>query len=148
MSDLRSLYQEIIVDHNKHPRNFHRLPDANRAAEGDNPLCGDRLTLFLRMEGDRIADVSFQGQGCAISKASSSLMTAAIKGLSISEAEALFGKFHDMVTGDSKAAPDPALGRLAVFAGVAEFPARVKCASLPWHTLRAALEAKAKVTIE
>ncbi|HLE54293.1 MAG TPA: SUF system NifU family Fe-S cluster assembly protein [Thermoplasmata archaeon] len=148
MADLRELYQEVILDHSRSPRNFHAMEGADRTAVGNNPLCGDRLTLFLRMEGDRIADVSFQGQGCAISKASSSLMTAAIKGLSISEAEALFGKFHDMVTGDSKAAPDPALGRLAVFAGVAEFPARVKCASLPWHTLRAALEAKAKVTIE
>ncbi len=148
MADLRELYQELILDHSRSPRNFHAMEHADRTAVGNNPLCGDRLTLYLRLEGDRIADASFQGQGCAISKASTSLMTAAIKGLSVSEAEALFGKFHDMVTGDSKATPDPALGRLAVFAGVAEFPARVKCASLPWHTLRAALEAKAKVTIE
>ena len=147
MADLRELYQEVILDHSRSPRNFHKMEDATRTAVGNNPLCGDRLTLFLRMEGDRIADVSFQGQGCAISKASTSLMTAAIKGMSVSEAETLFGKFHDMVTGDPKADPDPALGRLSVFAGVAEFPARVKCASLPWHTLRAALEAKAKVTI-
>ncbi|HEY4705644.1 MAG TPA: SUF system NifU family Fe-S cluster assembly protein [Thermoplasmata archaeon] len=147
MADLRELYQEVILDHSRSPRNFHKMEDATRTAVGNNPLCGDRMTLYLRLDGDRIADASFEGQGCAISKASTSLMTAAIKGMSVSEAETLFGKFHDMVTGDPKADPDPALGRLSVFAGVAEFPARVKCASLPWHTLRAALEAKAKVTI-
>ena len=147
MADLRELYQEVILDHSRSPRNFHKMEDATRTAVGNNPLCGDRMTLYLRLDGDRIADASFEGQGCAISKASTSLMTAAIKGMSVSEAETLFGKFHDMVTGDPKADPDPALGRLSVFAGVAEFPARVKCASLPLYTLRAALEAKAKVTI-
>lgn len=148
MADLRELYQEVILDHSRSPRNYHKLEDANRTAVGDNPLCGDRVTLYLRLDGDRIADASFQGQGCAISKASTSLMTATVKGKTVAEAEELFGKFHDMVTGDPKKTPDPALGRLSVFAGVAEFPARVKCASLPWHTLRAALEAKETVTIE
>jgi nitrogen fixation NifU-like protein len=141
MSDLTELYQEVILDHNKRPRNFQVLEGANRAAEGYNPLCGDQITIYLRLDGDVIQDISFQGSGCAISKASASMMTASLKGKSRAEAEALFRKFHGMVTGDHDAAPDPLeLGKLAVFSGVSEFPVRVKCASLPWHTLRAALE--------
>jgi nitrogen fixation protein NifU and related proteins len=139
MSDLRDLYQEVILDHGKHPRNF-RFPErANHQAEGYNPLCGDRLTLKLTVEGDRIVDVGFQGSGCAISTASASTMTEAIKGKTLAEADAMFENFHALVTGD--APPDPgALGKLAAFSGVAEFPMRVKCATLSWHTLRAALE--------
>jgi nitrogen fixation protein NifU and related proteins len=141
MSDLTELYQEVILDHNKRPRNFQVLEGANRAAEGYNPLCGDQITIYLKLDGDVIQDISFQGSGCAISKASASMMTASLKGKSRAEAEALFRKFHGMVTGDHDAAPDPLeLGKLAVFSGVSEFPVRVKCASLPWHTLRAALE--------
>jgi nitrogen fixation NifU-like protein len=141
MSDLTELYQEVILDHNKRPRNFQVLEGANRAAEGYNPLCGDQITIYVKLDGDVIQDISFQGSGCAISKASASMMTASLKGKSRAEAEALFRKFHGMVTGDHDAAPDPLeLGKLAVFSGVSEFPVRVKCASLPWHTLRAALE--------
>jgi nitrogen fixation NifU-like protein len=140
MSDLRDLYQEVILDHNRHPRNFGTLEDATRRAEGYNPLCGDRLTLSLRLEGDRIADIRFSGQGCAISKASASLMTDSLKGRTLDEAERLFQAFHDMVTaGPGSQVDTGALGKLAVFAGVTEFPARVKCASLAWHTLHAAL---------
>jgi nitrogen fixation NifU-like protein len=138
MSDLRELYQELILDHSRKPRNFQKLPEANRTAEGYNPLCGDQITVYLKMDGDRIEDVSFQGAGCAISKASASLMTAALKGKTRAEADALFENFHQMVTGQETADP-AALGKLAVFAGVCEFPVRVKCASLPWHTLHAAL---------
>jgi len=141
MSDLTELYQEVILDHNKRPRNFQVLEGANRAAEGYNPLCGDQITIYLKLDGDVIRDISFQGSGCAISKASASMMTASLKGKTRAEAEALFRKFHRMVTGDHDAVPDPLeLGKLAVFSGVSEFPVRVKCASLPWHTLRAALE--------
>jgi nitrogen fixation protein NifU and related proteins len=138
MSDLRELYQEVILDHGKHPRNF-RFPEGhNHEAEGFNPLCGDRLTLKLVVDGDRIVDVGFQGSGCAISTASASTMTEAIKGKTRDEVEAIFQNFHALVTG-SGGDPD-ALGKLAVFGGVAEFPMRVKCATLSWHTLRAALE--------
>jgi len=140
MSELRDLYQEVILDHNKHPRNFGTLGDATRTAEGYNPLCGDRLTLYLKLDGDRITDVRFSGQGCAISKASASLMTDSLKGRTLAEAEQLFQRFHDMVTaGPGGHADVETLGKLAVFAGVAEFPARVKCASLAWHTLHAAM---------
>lgn len=140
MSDLRDLYQEVILDHNRHPRNFGTLEDATRTAEGYNPLCGDRLTLYLKLDGDRILDVRFTGQGCAISKASASLMTDSLKGRTLAEAEQLFQSFHDMVTaGPGGSADTSKLGKLAVLAGVAEFPARVKCASLAWHTLHAAL---------
>ena len=140
MSDLTDLYQEVILDHNRRPRNFGVLEGANRKATGHNPLCGDRLTLYLKLEGDRIADVAFDGSGCAISKASASMMTDAVKGRIVAEVEALFEGFHEMVTASSAASSDPSrLGKLAVFAGVAEFPTRVKCASLPWHTLHAAL---------
>jgi len=138
MSDLRELYQEVILDHGKHPRNFRFPEGSNHEAEGYNPLCGDRLTLKLVVDGDRIVDVGFQGSGCAISTASASTMTEVIKGKTLSEVEAMFQKFHALVTGEG-GDPD-ALGKLAVFGGVAEFPMRVKCATLSWHTLRAALE--------
>ncbi len=139
MSDLGELYQELILDHNKNPRNFGELTDATHRADGFNPLCGDKISLALRVEDGVIREARFVGSGCAISKASSSLMTSAVKGKSKSDALALFACFHDMVTGG--AAPDePTLGKLVAFAGVREFPARVKCASLAWHTLRAALQ--------
>lgn len=134
--DLRDLYQEVILDHNRHPRNFGVLPDANRTAEGNNPLCGDQVTVYLRVEEDRLQEILFDGSGCAISTASASLMTEALRGKTVAEAHALFHGFHDMVTRGSD--PD-ALGKLAVFAGVREFPIRVKCATLAWHTLEAAL---------
>jgi nitrogen fixation NifU-like protein len=140
MSDLRELYQEVILDHNRRPRNFRAIADATRTCEGFNPLCGDRLTLYLAIDGDLIRDVSFQGQGCAISKASASLMTESIRGKRVAHAEALFERFHHMVTLAPDAVEDFAdLGKLAVLAGVREFPMRVKCASLAWHTLKAAL---------
>jgi len=140
MSDLTDLYQEVILDHNRRPRNFRAMADATRMAKGHNPLCGDRLTLFLKLDGDRIADVSFEGSGCAISKASASLMTDAVKGHTVDEADALFRRFHAMVTSPVDEPVDEAgVGKLAVFGGVREFPVRVKCASLAWHTLRAAL---------
>ena len=139
MSDLRDLYQEVILDHNRRPRNFGPLPAANRRAEGHNPLCGDRVTVYLDVEGDRIRDVSFEGAGCAISTASASLMTEALKGLSLEEARTLFHGFHELVTQGDEGED---LGKLAVFTGVREFPMRVKCATLAWHTLMAALDAK------
>jgi len=137
VTDLRELYQQIILDHNRAPRNFHDIPDADRQAEGDNPLCGDRIHVSVRLEDDRIADIGFTGSGCAISQASASLMTSAVKGRSIAEAEGLFHAFHEMVTCGS--GDRTSLGKLAAFSGVREFPARVKCANLPWHTLHAAL---------
>ena len=140
MPDLSALYQSIILEHNRKPRNFREMEGASRKVEGQNPLCGDQLTIWLRLDGDVIADVSFIGTGCAISKASASLMTSAVKGKSRSEAEALFARVHDMVTGKQTAAPgDASLGSLAALSGVARFPIRVKCASLPWHALRSAL---------
>ena len=141
MTDLRDLYQEVILDHNKSPHNYRQMADASRVALGHNPLCGDKLTLFVRLDGDRIADAAFQGSGCAISKASASLMTDAVKGKTLGEAEALYGKFHELLTGppDVKAT-GAGLGKLAVFSGVREFPARVKCATLAWHTLESALQ--------
>jgi nitrogen fixation NifU-like protein len=140
MSDLRDLYQEVILDHNRRPRNYGVLDAANRTARGHNPLCGDKLTLHVLVEGDRIVDLKFEGSGCAISKASASLMTDSVKGISIAEADQLFDEFHRMVTGAAGAEPDlDRLGKLAVLAGVTEFPTRVKCASLAWHTLEAAL---------
>jgi nitrogen fixation NifU-like protein len=141
MSDLRELYQEVILDHNRRPRNFGALPAANRQAEGYNPLCGDKVTVFLDLEDDRIHGIAFQGSGCAISTASASLMTEALKGLTAEEAQAMFHRFHDLVTtGAGEGSPE--LGKLAVFSGVREFPMRVKCATLAWHTLLAALEEK------
>ncbi len=142
MPDLRELYQETILDHSKRPRNFRELPDASAKAVGHNPLCGDRVTVYLRVEDGTIADVAFVGQGCAISKASASLMTDAVKGKSTAEAHALFQRFRKMVTARPDDSVDASLGKLAVLSGVCEFPVRVKCASLPWHTLEAALEAK------
>jgi len=138
MADLRELYQQVILDHNRAPRNFKELPDANRTASGDNPLCGDRITLWVKVSGDRIEDLGFQGSGCAISQASASLMTTVVKGKTVEEAERLFQHFHGMVTGVEEGNRDN-LGKLFAFAGVKEFPARVKCANLPWHTLHAAL---------
>lgn len=144
--DLRELYQEVILDHNKRPRNFRMLDPADRTAEGFNPLCGDRLVLYLRLEGDLIKDAAFQGSGCAISKASASMMTDSIKGKTLAQADELFETFHRMVTTPPDATPDTGeLGKLAVFAGVREFPVRVKCASLAWHTLRAAMQAREAV---
>jgi nitrogen fixation NifU-like protein len=139
MSDLRDLYQEVILDHNRRPRNFGPLPAANRQAEGHNPLCGDRVTVYLDVAGDRIQGVSFEGAGCAISTASASLMTEALKGLSVEEARTLFHAFHVLVTQGDEGED---LGKLAVFTGVREYPMRVKCATLAWHTLMAALDAK------
>jgi nitrogen fixation NifU-like protein len=148
MADLQELYQQVILDHNRNPRNFREVPDANRSASGDNPLCGDRITLWVRVADDKIEDVGFQGTGCAISQASASLMTTAVKGKTVAEAERLFQAFHRMVTGTG-AADRAELGKLFAFAGVREFPARVKCANLPWHTLHAALEDRgAAVTTE
>ncbi len=142
MSDLRELYQQVILDHYKRPRNFQKLDGANRHAEGHNPLCGDQITVYLHMDGDVITDISVQGAGCAISQSAASLMTTALKGKTKAEAEELFRKFHEMVTGGGDASDPLELGKLAVFCGVSEFPVRVKCASLPWHTMRAALEGK------
>jgi nitrogen fixation protein NifU and related proteins len=140
MSDLRDLYQELILDHNKRPRNFKELADANRTAEGYNPLCGDKVKVFLRVEGGLVKDVSFQGSGCAISKASASVMTESLKGKTVAEVEALFKRFRDLVMGKESETDD--LGKLVVFSGVCEFPTRVKCATLAWHALFAALQGK------
>jgi nitrogen fixation protein NifU and related proteins len=141
MNDLRDLYQEVILDHNRRPRNFGPLPTANRRAEGHNPLCGDRVTVYLDLVDGRLQDVAFQGSGCAISTASASLMTEALKGLTLEEARGLFKGFHDLVTlGAAEGSPD--LGKLAVFTGVREYPMRVKCATLAWHALMAALDAQ------
>lgn len=141
MSDLSSLYQEVILDHSKRPRNFRAIENADHHANGYNPLCGDKVTIFLHLEGDRIADISFQGSGCAISTASASILTETLKGKTRAEAAKLFESFHNLVTGHPvKTDGVPPLGKLAVFSGVSEFPVRVKCASLAWHTLRSALE--------
>jgi nitrogen fixation NifU-like protein len=140
MSDLRDLYQETILDHGKNPRNFGKLDDANHAAQGHNPLCGDRLTVFVKTEGGRISDVTFEGNGCAISMASASMMGEVLKGMPVEEAEKVFQNFHDLVTSETEGTSEEDLGKLVVFSGVREFPVRVKCATLAWHTLRAALE--------
>ena len=148
--DLRELYQETILDHSRQPRNHHALEGA-RQAEGYNPLCGDQATVYVRLDGDRIADVAFTGQGCSISTASASMMTEALKGKTKAEAEALFQRFHALVTmppDQARAASVPELGKLAVFSGVAEFPVRVKCASLAWHTLKSALSEGGIVSTE
>jgi nitrogen fixation protein NifU and related proteins len=142
MADLRDLYQEVILEHSKAPRNYRELKDADHKAEGYNPLCGDRFTVYLHLDGDSIRDISFQGSGCAISKASASMMTQSLKGKTRAEAEALFEKFHNVVTGRAENGNQADLGKLAVFSGVSEFPTRVKCATLAWHTLQAALEGK------
>jgi nitrogen fixation NifU-like protein len=140
MSDLRDLYQELILEHSKAPRNYRPLPNANQSAEGFNPLCGDHFTVYLDLQGDAIRDISFQGAGCAISKASASMMTQMLKGKRREEAEQLFEEFHKLVTGQAQARDKSELGKLTVFSGVCEYPARVKCATLAWHALRAALQ--------
>jgi nitrogen fixation NifU-like protein len=142
ISELAQLYQDVILDHNKRPRNYGRLEGASRRAVGHNPLCGDRLTVYVDTDGERVRDVRFEGSGCAISTASASLMTEVVKARSLDEVEALFSAFHELLTGDPsiRAEADPALGKLAVFSGVREFPVRVKCATLAWHTLKAALD--------
>jgi nitrogen fixation NifU-like protein len=149
MSELSELYQQVILDHNKKPRNFHKMEEANRSAEGFNPLCGDQLTVYLQLENEVVTDISFEGSGCAISKAAASMMTQSVKGKSKQEAENLFSEFHGMVTGelDEEATPN-SLGRLTIFSGVRDFPARVKCASLSWHTMRAALHGEGTVSTE
>jgi nitrogen fixation protein NifU and related proteins len=144
-AELDDLYQEVILDHGRRPRNFHRLPGANREAEGLNPLCGDHYRLYLKVDGDRIADVAFEGQGCAISKASASLMTTAVKGRTVAEAERLFGDVHLLITEGPSPERVEAVGKLAVLSGVSQFPTRVKCASLAWHTLHNALSAGGQV---
>jgi nitrogen fixation NifU-like protein len=146
MSDLRELYQEVILDHQKRPRNFRKL-ESGRHVEGFNPLCGDKITVYVDMQGDVVKDVSFQGSGCAISTASASMMTESLKGKTRAQAEELFKSFHELVTNDeSLRSPPSGLGKLSVFSGVREFPVRVKCATLPWHTLRAALQGE-QVTV-
>lgn len=141
MSELQELYQSLILDHNRNPRNFGPLEGADRHAEGFNPLCGDQVKVDVKLDGDRVADIKFTGNGCAISKASASLMTTAVKGKTLAEAEALFEGFHGLVTGTAVPEdPKKTLGKLAIFAGVAEFPVRVKCATLAWHTLKDALK--------
>lgn len=145
MPDLRELYQQVILEHSRSPRNFKELENANRTAEGYNPLCGDQLKLYVVLEGDTIVDVAFKGSGCAISRASASLMTGAVKGRTTAEAEELFARFREMLTSEHDAAIDEdAMGKLAVLGGVREFPVRVKCATLAWHTLHAALAGKEK----
>jgi nitrogen fixation protein NifU and related proteins len=140
-SELRELYQQVILDHNKSPRNFRKINNANKFAEGYNPLCGDKINIYLIVENDIVKDISFQGSGCAISKASASLMSSIIKGKTVKEAGALFNKFHSLITGKLDDDFDPEeLGKLAVFAGVREFPVRVKCASLAWHTMMSAIK--------
>jgi nitrogen fixation protein NifU and related proteins len=143
MSDLRELYQQVILDHNRKPRNFRALPDANRTSEGFNPLCGDQIKLYLKVEDGLIKEAAFQGAGCAISKASASMMTASVVGKPVAEAEALFHRVHAMLTEDSNGGAGE-LGKLAIFAGVREFPSRIKCATLAWHTLQAALRGAAE----
>jgi nitrogen fixation NifU-like protein len=149
MSELSELYQQVILDHNKKPRNFRKLETANHSAEGFNPLCGDQLTVYLNLEDDAVKEVSFEGSGCAISKAAASMMTQAVKGKSKEDAEALFTDFHRMVTGeDYKNSASERLGNLKIFEGVREFPVRVKCATLPWHTMHAALNNQELVSTE
>ncbi len=145
MGDLRELYQQVILDHHKKPRNFHKLEHGNRKADGFNPLCGDRITLYLDLKDGVVCDVGFEGAGCAISTASASMMTEALKGKTEAQIEELFNRFHDLVTGKADQDPD-SMGKLAVFSGVRDYPVRVKCATLAWHTLRAALH-QAKETV-
>lgn len=149
MSELSDLYQEVILDHNKNPRNFREIEDADQYADGKNPLCGDALRVYIKTENGIVTDVSFKGSGCAISKASASMMTQVVKGKTSAEAESIFDEFHKMVTGELDIETDDNdLGKLRIFAGVLEFPARVKCASLSWHTLHAALSGENEVTTE
>ena len=149
MSELSELYQQVILDHNKKPRNFRKLETANHSAEGYNPLCGDQLTVYLNLEDDLVKEVGFEGSGCAISKAAASMMTQAVKGKSKEQVESLFQEFHSMVTGElNEEIEENSLGNLKIFAGVREFPVRVKCATLAWHTLHAALNKEAQVSTE
>jgi nitrogen fixation protein NifU and related proteins len=149
MSELSELYQQVILDHNKKPRNFRKLESANHSAEGFNPLCGDQLTVYLDLEDGAVKEISFEGSGCAISKAAASMMTQAVKGKSKQEAEQLFTEFHQMVTGElDEETTTNGLGNLKIFSGVREFPVRVKCASLPWHTMHAALNNQAITSTE
>lgn len=145
--ELEDLYQEIILDHNRRPANFRPMPDADRSIEADNPLCGDRFTLFLKLDGERISDIAFQGSGCAISVASASLLTERLKGATIAEAEALFETMHRVLTGVAPADDDIDLGNLAALSGVRRYPMRVKCATLSWHALKAALDADTEADI-
>jgi len=144
-SALEALYQETILEHNRRPRNFHEMEHATGHAEGKNPLCGDQVSVWVRLDGDRIAEASFNGQGCAIAKASASLMTAAISGKTVAEANALFARFHAMVTGKEPA--DASLGSLRALGGVSKYPIRVKCATLAWHAMRAAMEGPAAAPV-
>ncbi|HZE72836.1 MAG TPA: SUF system NifU family Fe-S cluster assembly protein [Pyrinomonadaceae bacterium] len=148
MTELSELYQQVILDHNKKPRNFRKPEVFNRSAQGHNPLCGDQLTVYLQLDNGIITDVAFEGSGCAISKAAASMMTQALKGKSTDETEKLFSGFHQMVTGDSDDDISESLGHLRIFSGVREFPVRVKCATLPWHTFKAALENQEIVSTE
>ena len=149
MSEVNDLYQEVILEHNKNPRNFREIPDADKTADGNNPLCGDALRVYVEMDGETVKDVSFKGSGCAISKASASMMTQVVKGKSKEDAKILFDEFHRMVLGElDEEGEENHLGKLKIFAGVREFPARVKCASLSWHTLNAALHGEDIVSTE
>lgn len=144
MTDLNELYEAQILDHNKSPRNRRRLEDADRRADGYNPLCGDKITVFIKLKDDVVQEVTFEGSGCAISTASASMMTQSLKGKTLEEAKTLFAKFHSLITGDPcEIQNGPELGKLAVFSGVCQYPARVKCATLAWHTVNAALEGDA-----
>jgi nitrogen fixation protein NifU and related proteins len=145
MTDLQDLYQELILDHGRRPRNFRSMEGATRSAEGYNPLCGDKVKIYVKMEGDVINEITFEGAGCAISTASASIMTETLKGKTRGQAEELFQTFHDLVTGRKAQLDAPELGKLAVFSGVSEFPIRVKCATLSWHTLRAALHGEGQI---
>ena len=146
--DLKDLYRDVIVDHNRHPRNFREIPDADRRAEGFNPLCGDKLTVYVKLDGGRISDVSFNGSGCAISIASASLLTESVKGKTLAEAAELFSQMHQLLKRDDVDIDVASLGKLGALSGVREFPARVKCASLCWHTLDAALHQQEQVSTE
>ena len=152
MSELSELYQQVILDHNKKPRNFRKLETANHSAEGFNPLCGDQLTVYLNLEEGAVKEISFEGSGCAISKAAASMMTQAVKGKSKQQAETLFNEFHGMVTGETEVSDEEngsdGLGNLKIFSGVREFPVRVKCATLPWHTMHAALNNQELISTE
>jgi nitrogen fixation protein NifU and related proteins len=140
VTNLDALYQEVILDHNRKPRNFREMEHADRMVQGRNPLCGDEITLWLKLEGDKVADVSFKGSGCAVSKSSASLMTSTVKGKTIAETRELFTRFHDMITGKLPESERSTMGSLAALGGVSRFPIRVKCASLAWHALKSALE--------
>ena len=149
MSELSELYQQVILDHNKKPRNFRKLENANHTAEGYNPLCGDQLTIYVNLADNAVKEIAFEGSGCAISKAAASMMTQAVKGKSKEQAEELFKEFHSMVTGElDEESDENSLGNLKIFAGVRDFPVRVKCATLPWHTMQAALNNKEHVSTE